>query len=64
MTDRKAERNLFDPESYESRCPICTRARQGNRLARMVQRLGPLPRHQNRGNKSISGQSLISLAGL
>jgi len=27
----------FDPDFCEHRCPICTRARQGNRLARIFQ---------------------------
>lgn len=28
----------FDPDFCEARCPICTRARKGNRLARLLQR--------------------------
>jgi hypothetical protein len=28
---------MGDPEYCESKCPICTRARQGNRLAKFVQ---------------------------
>jgi hypothetical protein len=28
---------MFDPEFCERSCPICTRARQGNRLAQMLQ---------------------------
>jgi hypothetical protein len=32
----------FDPEFCEKRCPICTRARQGNRLARIVQSIETL----------------------
>jgi hypothetical protein len=28
---------MFDPDFCEKRCPICTRARAGNRLARAVQ---------------------------
>lgn len=27
----------FDPDFCEHRCPICTRARKGNRLARFLQ---------------------------
>lgn len=27
----------FDPDFCEKRCPICTKARQGNRLARFFQ---------------------------
>ena len=30
---------MFDPEFCEKRCPICTAARRGNRLARMLQRI-------------------------
>lgn len=29
----------FDPDFCESRCPVCTRARQGHRLARLLQRI-------------------------
>ena len=28
---------MFDPDFCELRCPICTRARNGNRVARMFQ---------------------------
>jgi len=28
---------MFDPEFCENRCPICTRARKGHRLARFLQ---------------------------
>lgn len=31
--------NLRDPDFCESRCPICTNARKGNSLARIVQRI-------------------------
>lgn len=30
---------LIDPEFCESRCPVCTNARKGHLLARMVQRI-------------------------
>jgi hypothetical protein len=30
---------VFDPDFCEKRCPVCTRARAGKRLARIVQRL-------------------------
>ena len=30
---------LFSPGFCEKQCPICTRARQGNRLARMLQKV-------------------------
>ncbi len=32
----------FDPDFCEHRCPICTRARQGNRLARLLQSIETL----------------------
>ena len=32
-----SERDSFDPDYCESRCPICTRARKGNRFARFLQ---------------------------
>jgi hypothetical protein len=35
--DQKADRTLFDPDFCESRGPICTSARTGNRVARFVQ---------------------------
>lgn len=28
---------MFDPDFCEKRCPVCTRARNGNRLAQAVQ---------------------------
>ncbi len=37
MTDKSNETGRFDPDFCESRCPVCTRARQGNRLARFLQ---------------------------
>jgi len=30
---------LNDPQFCESRCPVCTRARRGNRLARILQKI-------------------------
>ncbi len=30
---------LLDSDYCESRCPICTRARKGNRFARFLQRI-------------------------
>jgi hypothetical protein len=30
---------FFSPEFCESRCPVCTRARRGHRLARMLQKI-------------------------
>ena len=32
-----SERGLFDPDFCENRCPVCTRARKGNRFARFLQ---------------------------
>ena len=29
----------FDPDFCESRCPVCTRAREGNRLAKFIQQI-------------------------
>ena len=37
MTEKSERRGLFDPDFCESRCPICTRARKGNRLARFLE---------------------------
>ena len=31
------ERGSFDPDYCEKRCPICTRARRGNRWAKFLQ---------------------------
>jgi len=30
---------IFDPDFCEKRCPVCTRARNGNRLAKLLQAL-------------------------
>ncbi len=30
---------MFDPDFCEKRCPVCTRARKGNRLAMLLQRI-------------------------
>ncbi len=37
MSDRTDKDGLFDPDFCEHRCPVCTRARKGNRLARFLQ---------------------------
>jgi hypothetical protein len=37
MSDRSETTGWFDPDFCESRCPVCTRARQGNRFARFLQ---------------------------
>jgi len=36
---RAMARNLFNPNFCEKKCPICTSARQGNRVARFLQRI-------------------------
>jgi hypothetical protein len=33
---------MFDPEFCEQRCPVCTRARKGNRIAQALQWLETL----------------------
>jgi hypothetical protein len=30
---------LFDPDYCENRCPVCTKARKGNRVAKTLQRI-------------------------
>lgn len=37
MPDQGAERETFDPDFCERRCPICTRARRGSRIAKALQ---------------------------
>ena len=37
MVEEGKGSEIFDPEYCESRCPICTRARRGNRIAKMFQ---------------------------
>lgn len=39
MTDTSESAGRFDPEFCESRCPVCTRARRGSRLARLLQKI-------------------------
>ena len=34
-----SDRGWFDPDYCENRCPVCTRARKGNRLAKILQRI-------------------------
>jgi hypothetical protein len=34
---KEKSRTLFDPDFCETRCPVCTRARQGNRFAKFLQ---------------------------
>jgi len=36
-TNASNKRVLFDPDYCEHRCPICTRARRGHRLAKFLQ---------------------------
>ena len=48
---------MADPDDCETKCPICTKARQGNRLARFVQSIemlvtfGGCPRGRARQRK-------------
>jgi hypothetical protein len=37
-----SDRGLFDPDFCENRCPVCTRARQGNRFAKILQSIETL----------------------
>jgi hypothetical protein len=37
MTEQDGRAGFFDPDFCESRCPICTRARRGNRIAKALQ---------------------------
>ena len=37
-----SDRGLFDPDFCEHRCPVCTRARKGNRFARFLQAIETL----------------------
>ena len=37
MTEKPEKRGWFDPDYCEHRCPICTNARKGNRIARFLQ---------------------------
>ncbi len=30
---------IFDPDYCEHRCPVCTKARKGNRVAKILQRI-------------------------
>jgi hypothetical protein len=30
---------IFDPDFCENRCPVCTKAREGNRIAQFLQRI-------------------------
>ena len=30
---------MFDPDYCENRCPACTNAREGNRIAKILQRI-------------------------
>ncbi len=39
MAETQESRGAFDPEFCESRCPVCTRARKGSRLARLLQKI-------------------------
>jgi hypothetical protein len=37
VTEKTDDQGSFDPDFCESRCPICTQARKGNRLAKFLQ---------------------------
>ncbi len=37
-----SEHGWFDPDFCEHRCPVCTRARKGNRFARFLQAIETL----------------------
>jgi hypothetical protein len=37
MTNENRQWGRFDPDYCEHRCPICTRARQGSRWAKLLQ---------------------------
>ena len=37
MADKGPGWRVFDPGYCEHRCPVCTRARQGNRIAKILQ---------------------------
>lgn len=37
MGDTPENKGWFDPDFCEKQCPICTRARKGNRFARFLQ---------------------------
>lgn len=37
MAEKSRDWKVFDPDYCEYRCPICTRARQGNRVAKILQ---------------------------
>jgi hypothetical protein len=39
MTGTSNTADMFDPDFCENRCPVCTRARRGNRIARLLQRI-------------------------
>lgn len=35
--DKTEKSGFFDPDFCEHRCPVCTRARKGNRFAKLLQ---------------------------
>jgi hypothetical protein len=37
MSKEQSDSTFFDPQFCESRCPICTRARKGHRIAKFLQ---------------------------
>jgi hypothetical protein len=42
VTERTTDQSFFDPDFCEHRCPVCTRARQGHRLAKFLQAIETL----------------------
>ncbi len=42
MTEESEKKGLFDPDFCEHQCPICTRARRGNPLAKFLQMIETL----------------------
>ena len=42
MAATSKDTGLFDPDFCEQRCPVCTRARRGNRLAQFLQKIETL----------------------
>ena len=39
MADETEKTGVFDPDFCERHCPLCTRARRGNRVARFLQKI-------------------------
>jgi hypothetical protein len=52
---------LRDPEFCESKCPVCTRAREGKLLARMLQKIELFV---TRGKGCPAGQARLAKYGV